>query len=348
MKTTRPFSALLAVIALALVYLLAACGSESQNASGGNEAQGQGQSQGQDENYPSGPIQLIAPAAAGGGYDTTARTVLNVLQQTKLVDTPMVVENREGADGSVWMAQMATDLTGDDNVISVGGTASMYNDARGDTQHDFYDVTPIASLISEYYVFVVPADSQFQSLKDIVEAVKRDPRSVPIGGGSLDRAAFDLVMLAAGGDPSKTNFVEYPTGAEQTVGLLNGDLAVGVAGTPEFQGQIESGDLRAVAVTKPERFSDAPYDTVPTATEEGYDVTLANWRGIYGPKDMPDYAVKYWADTLGKMVDTEQWAEAAKNNQWETNFKTGDEFKKLIDDTYAEIKDAYRATGVIK
>jgi len=288
--------------------LLSACGSESgTTASGG------------DKPYPSGPIQLIAPAAAGGGYDTTARVVLDTLQKTKLVKTPVVVENREGADGSVWMATMATDLTGDDNVISVGGTASMYNDARGDTQHDFYDVTPIASLMSEYYVFVVPAASPFQSLRDIVEAVKRDPQSVPIGGGSLDRAAFDLVMLDAGGDPSKTNFVEYPTGAEQTVGLLNGDLAVGVAGTPEFMGQLESGQLRALAVTRPERFEQAPFDTVPTATEEGYDVTLANWRGIYGPKDMPGYAVTFWADTLRKMVETEQWSQAATNNQWETN-----------------------------
>ncbi|HWM17298.1 MAG TPA: tripartite tricarboxylate transporter substrate binding protein [Microbacterium sp.] len=336
MKPKRQLAALFSLLALTSVYLLAGCGSESGSAGGSAN------------NYPSGPIQLIAPAAAGGGYDTTARVVLDTLQKTDLAKTPIVVENREGADGSVWMASMATDLTGDDKIISIGGTASMYNDARGDTEHDFYDVTPIASLISEYYVFVVPAASPFQSLPDIVEAVKRDPQSVPIGGGSLDRAAFDLVMLAAGGDPSKTNFVEYPTGAEQTVGLLNGDLAVGVAGTPEFKGQIESGDLRALAVTRPDRFDQVPFDTVPTTTEEGYDVTLANWRGVYGPKDMPDYAVTYWADTLKKMTETEQWTQAAVNNQWETNFTTGEDFKKLIDATYEEIKDAYRATGVIQ
>jgi putative tricarboxylic transport membrane protein len=338
MKVRSPISALFALLALMLVYLLAACGSESQTTSGGDAG----------KRYPSGPIQLIAPAAAGGGYDTTARVTLDVLQKTELIQTPVVVENREGADGSVWMATMATDLTGDDNVISVGGTASMYNDARGDTEHDFYDVTPIASLISEYYVFVVPADSQFQKLSDVVDAVKRDPQSVPIGGGSLDRAAFDLVMLAAGGDPSRTNFVEYPTGAEQTVGLLNRDLAVGVAGTPEFKGQIESGELRPLAVTRPERFDRAPFNNVPTATEEGYNVTLANWRCIYGPKDMPDYAVSFWEDTLRKMVETDQWAQAATNNQWQTNLQTGDDLKKLIDTTYKEIEDAYRATGVIK
>jgi len=338
MKVQRLRAALVGLVAIASVNLMVACGGDSQQASteeGGSD-------------YPSGPIQLIAPAAAGGGYDTTARVTLDVLQKTKLIDVPVVVENREGADGSVWMATMATDLTGDDNVISVGGTASMYNDARGDTQHDFYDVTPIASLISEYYVFVVPAASQFQSLTDVVNAVKANPQSVPIGGGSLDRAAFDLVMLAAGGDPARNNFVEYPTGAEQTVGLLNGDLAVGVAGTPEFQGQIESGQLRALAVTNPERFKEAPFDSVPTATEQGYDVTLANWRCIYGPKDMPDFAVSFWEDTLRKMVETPEWSEAATNNQWETNFQTGDDLKKLIDTTYQEIKDAYRSTGVIQ
>ncbi|WP_099038217.1 tripartite tricarboxylate transporter substrate binding protein [Mycobacterium neglectum] len=337
MKVRKPLPALVASLVLMAVYLLAGCGSESGSTAGGSG-----------DNYPGGPIQLIAPAAAGGGYDTTARVVLDTLQKAGLVKTPIVVENREGADGSVWMAQMATDLTGDANVISVGGTASMYNDARGDTQHNFHDVTPIASLISEYYVFVVPADSPFQKLSDVVDAVKANPQSVPIGGGSLDRAAFDLVMLAAGGDPAKNNFVEYPTGAEQTVGLLNGDLAVGVAGTPEFKGQIESGELRALAVTRPERFEQEPFTNVPTATEEGYDVTLANWRCIYGPKEMPDYAVTYWKDTLGEMVETEQWTEAANNNQWETNFKTDEQLQQLIDSTYKEIEDAYRATGVIQ
>jgi putative tricarboxylic transport membrane protein len=336
MKVRRPRAALLGLVTLVSAMVLAACGAEPRGPSGGGDA------------YPSGPIQLIAPAAAGGGYDTTARVTLDVLQKTGLIHTPVVVENREGADGSVWMAQMATDQAGKDNVISVGGTASMYNDARGDTQHDFYDVTPIASLISEYYVFVVPAASQFQSLTDVVNAVKANPQSVPIGGGSLDRTAFDLVMLAAGGDPAKNNFVEYPTGAEQTVGLLNGDLAVGVAGTPEFQGQIESGQLRPLAVTKPERFDQAPFDTVPTTTEQGYNVTLANWRCIYGPKDMPDYAVSFWQDTLTKMVDTPEWAEAAANNQWETNLRKGEDLKKLIDTTYKEIEEAYRSTGVIQ
>ena len=216
---------------------------------------------------------------------------------------------------------MATDLTGDDNVISVGGTASMYNDARGDTEHDFYDVTPIASLISEYYVFVVPADSPFQTLSDIVEAVKANPQSVPIGGGSLDRAAFDLVMLAAGGDPSKTNFVEYPTGAEQTVGLLNGDLAVGVSGTPEFKGQIESGDLRALAVTRPERFDQAPFDNVPTATEEGYDVTLANWRVHLRPQGHARLRrVASGRTRFQRWSRPSSGPQAATNNQWETNF----------------------------
>jgi putative tricarboxylic transport membrane protein len=223
----------------------------------------------------------------------------------------------------------------------------MYNDVRGETQYDFHDVTPIASLMTEYYVIVVPADSPYQKIEDVVNAVLDDPQSVPVGGGSLDRAAFDLIVQAAGGDPSKTNFVEYPTGAEQTVGLLNGDLAVGVAGTPEFKGQIESGDLRALAVPAPERFTTAPFDEVPTAVESGYDVTLANWRMIYGPADMPENAVSFWADTIGQMVETDAWAEAAENNQWVTTYNTGDDLAELIDSTYQQIEDAYRATGVI-
>ena len=332
MRSARSRTIAGGIAALCTAALLAAC------SDGGS---------GSESDYPNRPIRLIAPAAAGGGYDTTARTVLNVLQSEGLIDVSVTVENRPGADGSVWLAEMATTLAGHDDVISVGGTASMYNDVRGETQNDFYDVTPIASLMTESYAIVVPADSEFQTLEDVVNAVLADPQSVPVGGGSLDRAAFDLIILEAGGDPRETNFVVYETGAEQTVGLLNGDLKVGVAGTPEFQGQVEAGELRALAVTSTERFTEAPWADVPTVVEAGYNVTLGNWRLIYGPKDMPQYAVDYWRNVLEQMIETEAWETAARNNQWTTTFNVGADLQKLIDDTYKSIEDAYRATGVI-
>ena len=346
MKLDHALRRTAAVSAMLLsLSVLAACGGDDGggNGNGGDD----GGDAAANENDPEGAIRLIAPAAAGGGSDTTARVSAEILQSEGLVEVPLTVENREGADGSVWLVEMATNLEGTDDVISVGGTASMYNDVRGETQNDFNDVTPIASLMTEYYTVVVPADSEYQTIEDVVQAVVDDPQSVPVGGGSLDRAAFDLLVLEAGGDPSETNFVEYPTGAEQTVGLLNGDLAVGVSGTPEFAGQIESGDLRALAVTAPERFTTPPYEEVPTAVESGYDVTLANWRLIYGPADMPEYAVSYWEDTLTQMVESDAWAEAAENNQWITTFNTGEDLQELIDSTYQQIEDAYRATGVI-
>jgi putative tricarboxylic transport membrane protein len=342
--TLRRTSAVSAML-LSLSFL-AACGGDDGGGGGNGGGDGGGDAAA-NENYPEGAIRLIAPAAAGGGYDTTARVTAEILQSEGLVEVPLTVENREGADGSVWLAEMATNLSGTDEVVSVGGTASMYNDVRGETQADFNDVTPIASLMTEYYTVVVPADSEYQTIEDVVQAVVEDPQSVPVGGGSLDRAAFDLLVLEGEGDPTKTNFVEYPTGAEQTVGLLNGDLAVGVSGTPEFAGQIEAGELRALAVTAPERFTTAPYEEVPTMVESGYDVTLANWRLIYGPADMPEHAVSYWADTLGQMVESDAWSEAAEKNQWITTFNTGDDLQELIDSTYQQIEDAYRATGVI-
>lgn len=299
------------------------------------------------ENYPRGAIRLVAPAAAGGGYDTTARTVFDVLKSDDLVDVPMTVENRDGADGSVWMAEMATSYEGSNDVISVGGTASMYNDVRGETEATFDDVTPIAELITEYYAIVVPADSPYHSLDDVLDAIVADPQSVPVGGGSLDRAVFDLLVKAAGGDPSQTNFVVYPTGAEQIVGLLNGDLKVGVSGTPEFAGQVASGDLRALAVTSSKRLDGEPYDDVPSVTESGYHVALANWRCVYGPADMPDYAVSYWRKKLKEMVETDDWRDAAEKNQWDTTFATGSDLDKVISSTYDDIEDAYRASGVI-
>lgn len=292
-------------------------------------------------------IRLVAPAGAGGGYDLTARTSGRVLEEEGLVDFPITIENREGADGGVWLAQMATEFAGDDGEIAVASTAPMFLEIPGELDFGFRDVTMIASLMNEYYAIVVPADSPYESLNDVVDAILEDPESVPVGGGSLDRGAMDLIVQAAGGDPNTINFTVYETGADQTVGLLNGDLAVGVSGTPEFGAQVEDGTLRAVAVTNPEQFPDGQFAGVPTAVEQGYDVTLGNWRGIYGPPDMPECSVKYWEQVLGEMVETELWAELAANNQWTTLFLTGDDFDKLVEDTYELLTAALKATGRI-
>jgi putative tricarboxylic transport membrane protein len=220
----------------------------------------------------------------------------------------------------------------------------MSNYLRGDSDYEYTDVTMIVRFITEYYMVAVAADSEYQNLEDLLNAVKEDPGAVPIGAAGDDRLPFALLVDAAGGDPQKINFVAYEGGGEQITALLNGDIDAAMAGVSEFRGQLVSGDLRGLAVLKDERL-DAPLDDMPTAPEEGYDVTLENWRGIYGPPDMPEEAVTYWEDTLQKMVQTDAWKKAADKNQWATTYMKDEEMRAYLKKTYADIRTAMEATG---
>jgi putative tricarboxylic transport membrane protein len=297
--------------------------------------------------YPGGAVRLVAPAEPGSGWDLTARTVADVLEKEKLIDHPLPVENRAGATGAVWLSQMVNDYKGEDDVIAVTSTPIMSNYLRGDSDYEYTDVTMIARFITEYYMVAVAADSEYQNLEDLLNAVKENPGAVPIGAAGDDRLPFALLVQEAGGNPEEINFVAYEGGGEQIAALLNGDIAAATAGVSEFRGQIEAGDLRGLAVLRDERM-DPPLDDMPTAPEEGYDVTLDNWRGFYGPPEMPEEAVTYWEDTLQKMVQTEAWKKAAEKNQWETTYMKDEEMRAYLKKTYGEIRRAMEATGEAK
>lgn len=298
---------------------------------------------GSSENYPSGPINMSVGADPGSGFDLTMRTLVEVLQKEDIVDVPMPVENRPGAASAVWTQQMVERHAGEDDQVSVTSLVMMTNNARGQSDYNVEDVTMIARLLSEYYVVVTNADSPYQDLQSVLDAVVADPGSVPVGAASDDQLPFALLVDAAGGDASQIQFVAYDGGGEQSAALLSGDIHVAIAGASEFLPLIESGQLRALTVIGDDRLEGLP--DVPTAVEQGYDVTISNWRGIYGPPGMPDYAVTYWEDALKQAVESDSWAKAAEKNQWVTTFMVGDEMDTYLEKTNQQVTEAFEKIG---
>ncbi len=323
------------VAALVTTAALSACGS------GGG---GDGASSSENADYPDGPVTITAPADPGSGWDTTARALVETLQKENLVTSPLPVQNRPGATGSVWLSKMISTYKGQDDQIAITSLPIMSNELRGRTPHGYKDVTMIARLFTEYYIVVVPADSPYKSIDDLVKAIKKNPKSVPVGAAGDDRLPFGLVVKSGGGDPKSINFINYEGGGDEITALLNGDVKAAVAGVSEFRGQLIAGKLRGLAVLRDQRLS-KPLNNVPTAKEQGYDVTLANWRGVYGPPDMPESAVNFWQDKLHKAMQTDTWKDFAKRNQWTTTYMQGEEMQKYLDKTFAEIKDALKSTG---
>lgn len=314
-------STLAAMSAAALALGLAACG-------------GDGGGGGEGGDFPSGPIKVIAPADPGSGWDLTARAVAQDLTKSGIVSTPLPVENRPGAVGTVFLAQMVEQNKGDDDIIAVTSLAMMVNTALGQTDYSYEDVTMLASLAAEHYVVVAAADSEFEDLGDVVDAIKEDPGSVPVGAATDDQFPFSLIVHEGDGDASKINYVAYEGGGEQSTALLTGDIKVAVAGYSEFAPLLEAGEVSGLAIVAPEAVEGVD---MPTAKEQGFDVTIENWRGLYGPPDMPQEAVDFWTDALTQLVETDEWAATLEKNQWSPLFMTGEEFDTYLADSQKQV-----------
>ncbi|OFJ52200.1 tripartite tricarboxylate transporter substrate binding protein [Mycolicibacterium grossiae] len=291
--------------------------------------------------YPTGPVTMTAGANPGSGFDLTIRSVVDALREDRIVDVPLPIQNRPGGSGADFLATMVRDHDGADDQISVTSLAMMINQVSGTSPYGYADVTMIARLLTEYFVVVTRPDSRYQNLGDVLAAVAADPAGVRVGAAHDDEAPFDLLVAAAGGDPASTRYVTHEGGGDQSDALAADAVDVAIGGVSEFVDRITSGDLRALGVLAENRL---PGLDVPTAREQGFDVTLSNWRGLYGPPHMPRYAVEYWQRALATMVDSPAWQRIAERRRVTTTFMVGDDLQAFLARTQTDVQAALQST----
>lgn len=328
-----------AFIAVLMILAMTSCGEKKAAESSEKTVQ-----------YPKGNFDFVAPGGAGGGWDLTIRTTAKILKDTKLVKFPMPVRNNPGAGGSVHLASLQ-EKEGNDNIISVYSSPLILTKLAGTTDLDYNDVTPLACLIADYAVFVVKADSPYNTMADLMDALKSDIKSVKIGGassaGSMDHLQFLLMAKAAGiADLKEIDYISFDdSGAAQ---VLGGHIDLFSTGLSEVQGLIESGDLKALGQTAAHRVGEGIVAEIPTCMEQGIDATFVNWRGIFGAPGMPDYAVTYWRNTLKEMVATPEWAAARTTNGWDDAYMDAPDFQTFLVKAEDDFKEILSDIGMLK
>ena len=196
--------------------------------------------------------------------------------------------------------------------------------------------------MTEYFIVVTDSAPPFTDLPSLLAAIRSDPSNVTVGAANDDEAPFDLLVSAAGGDPKSVHYVTHEGGGDQIAALRAGDINVAIGGVSEFIDTVKSGELNALGVLAEDRL---PGLDAPTAREQGLDVTLSNWRGLYGPPDMPQTAVAFWQKALADMVNTPTWKQIADRSQFTTTFMIGDEFQAFLAKTQADLKTALAEAG---
>ncbi|SDQ18856.1 putative tricarboxylic transport membrane protein [Quadrisphaera sp. DSM 44207] len=328
-----------AAVAVAGGLLVTACAPQGD---GGGSAQSEGGDAA--AAWPTGDVQIMAPADPGGGWDQTSRAIQEVLDP--MVDPSVEVYNVGGAGGTVGIAQFVQN-EGDPDQLMTMGSIMVGAIETNDSPVTLEQVTPLVRLLGEYEVVVAPQSSPYQSIEDLVAAMQADVGSVAIAGGSaggIEQVLAGLLAQEIGADPSAVNYIPHSGGGEALATILSGSVQAGISGIGELQEQIDSGQVRALAVSSPERIEGID---APTLTEAGLDIELANWRGMVAPPGITPEQEEAIEATLTEMAQGEEWQQVLADRGWDDQFLAGEEFEQFLAEEQERTRGVLEDLGLV-
>ncbi len=295
---------------------------------------------------PQRHVEITVPNAQGSVLDTTARVILSVIQDLKLLPVTSGIVNRAGGEQSIGYTYLRT-RTGDPHYLSFANPALLSNHISGRMAFTYSDLTPIAFLMTDDYVFAVRADHPLKTGTDLVDAVRKQPDSIVFGvGNTSHRIAIGMVLQSAKVDIKKVKMVVLKQGT-QAINAMGGHIDIALSPLAQLLPHIESGKLRVLAVSAPKR-KPGVLANVPTWPELGHkDGTYETWRSVLAPKDITPQQTAYWEDVMRKVVQSEDFRRAAEKFQWDVDFKGAAETRKHMEEEYARTKSVMSFIGLI-
>jgi putative tricarboxylic transport membrane protein len=294
--------------------------------------------------------ECIAPASPGGGFDLTCRVAQTGLKSQ--LSEPVQVTFMPGGIGAVAFNLFNTNRTDDASAMVAFSTGSLLNIATGKYgSFDESDVRWLATAGADFGAVMVRGDSEFETLSDVMDALSSDPKSVVVGAGgtvgSQDWMKAALLIREAGGAPMDMRYVAFDGGGASIAALLGGSIQVYTGDVGEMVPYMESGEMRILATLSPERLG-APFDQVPTAKEQGYDVEWTIMRGFYMGGDVSDEDYQKWVGSFEAAYETEEWeATQAERGLLPLNL-AGDDLTASISKTMDDLRAVAVEAGLIQ
>ncbi len=296
--------------------------------------------------------ECIAPANPGGGWDFTCRQIGKILYDIGQVDQPVQVTNMAGGGGGLAFSHVVNERADDADLIVAASQATATRLAQNAYAGMTADqVRFVGAIGADPGVIVVAADSPFQSLGDMVDAIKADPGSVAFAGGSaaggFDHLKVLMVLKEAGfTDITKVKYIGVDGGADAITQTIGGFTQGMTGDMSEIVGFLQSGEVRALAVLTEERVPG--FEDVPTAKEQGLDVVAVNWRGLYVPKGISDEKFEEWGAKLQAVADSAEWKEAMAANGLAPFTKVGGDFQSWVDGVIGDTVELSKEIGVLQ
>lgn len=298
---------------------------------------------------PDRAVEIVVPTGAGGTNDVMARLVQQTFQATKLVTTPVLVQNKSGGNqnlATVYMVQHKASPH-----VLLYSTATIFtNEIAGLTKDKYTDLSPIALLLVDYSVVTVKVDSPIKSMRELVARLKADPGAIAFGlvsRGGPNHLALAQAMRAAGIDPKSLKLVVFKTNAESMTAVAGGHIQAVISSVSAALPQVEAGTTRMIGIAAPRR-QGGKLAQVPTMREEGMNATgIPNWRGILGAGGITAAQAAFWSNALTKVVVTDEWKKQLDENSVASEFIAGEAFRKWLVEAYDDTRGVMADLGLV-
>jgi putative tricarboxylic transport membrane protein len=290
-------------------------------------------------------INMFVPAAPGGGWDGTARAIERAAKASGLVGQ-MQFENVGGAGGMVGLPRFVNQRKGQGNSLMVGGSVMVGAAIANKSPVTMKDVTPIARLTEEAGVVVVPANGKIKSWKELIEALKANPKAVSVAGGSAggtDHLILGLMVKALGRNPREAAYVAFAGGGPANAAIIGGQVVAGISGYSEFEEQIKAGRMIALATSGSRRI---PGVNLPTMSELGLDVVMANWRGVFGAPGISAAQKEALITFMTAVVRSPAWQKELETRKWTDVFMTEQPFLRELASDIAKTEAVMKDLGL--
>jgi tripartite-type tricarboxylate transporter receptor subunit TctC len=299
---------------------------------------------------PTRPVEIVAPAGPGGGWDRQARIIQRIAKEKGLLDKPVLVSNKPGGGGATGWTYLKG-KAGRGEYLACTSSLLLLNNILGTSELMYDDFTPIAAMQTEWEVVAVKNDAPWKDLKEFLDALREDPGSIPIGVGPAmgndDHVQLLMLTAKADIDPAALKFVVYPSTAATMLPALMGDHVKAITTSyGECLEQVKAGNIRFLGVSSPERVASTP--EVPTYREQGYDVVFGHWRGIIGAPDMTPEMKAFWGNFFKEVVESDLYKQAMETEGLEPFFLDPDEYFDFLAEQYEVNKDLLHKVGLAK
>ncbi|HCO55876.1 MAG TPA: tripartite tricarboxylate transporter substrate binding protein [Pelagibacterium sp.] len=292
------------------------------------------------QDYPERDVTLVVQSSAGGGSDIFARAISSQLTELELIERTLLVENRPGGSGTIAYAYTAGQA-GNPYVLQTIASSFFTTPLLGQSPVGPADFTPLAAIAADPYVLAVDADSDFQTLADLVAAGSATAGTT---GVVNDQTILSSLLGQEAGIDIRN--VPFDGSGEEMSAVLGGHVDLIFGNPSEIIQQVEAGELRALAVSTGERLETLP--DVPTFTEEGYNIEHVQLRALVMPGDVEQEAVDYWVERLEALATSDLWRETYVNRYNLQNvFVSGDELQALFDETSNAFEELMAEAGLI-